>query len=512
MINPQSFRSNGGSTVFHDENQNWEEQLQLQAGDLLARRFSALEARVRQLQATLNEACAQLLGQAGAALSAEDLVGLRQHYQQTLGAATAGTERQFQAQLAQAREEVAATRREAEEKIAFARQEAEAQMQELRRQLEASQQAPAPAAPQMHEVKANLLKTAIEEIDAQRTQSDTLSTLVHCATQFTPRIVFFVVKSGNAVGWKTHGFTNGLNDESVRSLAVSVQSETLLREALDSQRTARIGPQAESEYAAVLGRYGAPPAQHAVAVPLVVRGKAAAVLYADSGSHSGEAINTEALETLLRVTSMAIELLPVRRSTEQARPAAAPAPAASAPPATFVPPPPPEPPVFYGGMGEDRSARVEPAAGTGATQPFQVETAPSAFAQAGLAAPVAEERVEPSSSAPAAAGSQKPADPLSGITNEADVRAHNDARRFARLLVSEIKLYNEAKVAEGRRSHDLYERLKDDIDRSRQMYEKRVSPAVAAKFDYFYDELVHTLGEGDSSKLGSGCPGPTVPV
>jgi hypothetical protein len=65
---------------------------------------------------------------------------------------------------------------------------------------------------------------------------------------------------------------------------------------------------------------------------------------------------------------------------------------------------------------------------------------------------------------------------------------------------------------EGRRSHDLYERLKEDIDRSRQMYEKRVSASVAAKFDYFYDELLHTLGEGDPAKLGSGCPGPTVPV
>jgi hypothetical protein len=44
------------------------------------------------------------------------------------------------------------------------------------------------------------------------------------------------------------------------------------------------------------------------------------------------------------------------------------------------------------------------------------------------------------------------------------------------------------------------------------MYEKRVSASVAAKFDYFYDELLHTLGEGDPAKLGSGCPGPTVPI
>jgi hypothetical protein len=94
--------------------------------------------------------------------------------------------------------------------------------------------------------------------------------------------------------------------------------------------------------------------------------------------------------------------------------------------------------------------------------------------------------------------------------SETEQRAHNDARRFARLLVSEIKLYNAAKVNDGRRNCDLYERLKDEIDRSRKVYDKRVSPAVAARFDYFYDELVQTLAEGDPAKLGKDCPGPVA--
>ena len=103
--------------------------------------------------------------------------------------------------------------------------------------------------------------------------------------------------------------------------------------------------------------------------------------------------------------------------------------------------------------------------------------------------------------------------PSLSVTNaatETEVRAHNDARRFARLLVSEIKLYNAAKVNEGRRQADLYDRLHDEIDRSRKVYDKRVSPAVAQKFDYFYDELVQTLAEGDPSKLGENCPGPVM--
>jgi len=94
--------------------------------------------------------------------------------------------------------------------------------------------------------------------------------------------------------------------------------------------------------------------------------------------------------------------------------------------------------------------------------------------------------------------------------SEDERRFHNEARRFARLLVSEIKLYNEQKVNEGRDSSDLYDRLREAIDRSREMYEKRVQPQVAAKFDYFHYELVSNLAEGSDTKLGTNYPGASV--
>ncbi|CAN5596604.1 hypothetical protein BH10ACI3_BH10ACI3_19350 [soil metagenome] len=93
---------------------------------------------------------------------------------------------------------------------------------------------------------------------------------------------------------------------------------------------------------------------------------------------------------------------------------------------------------------------------------------------------------------------------------EEERRIHNDARRFARLLVSEIKLYNEKKVLEGRQAHDLYDRLKEAIDRSREMYDKRIQPPVAAKFDYFHYELLNALADGDAARLGANYPGATV--
>jgi hypothetical protein len=83
-----------------------------------------------------------------------------------------------------------------------------------------------------------------------------------------------------------------------------------------------------------------------------------------------------------------------------------------------------------------------------------------------------------------------------------DETLHEEARRLARLLVSEIKLYNEEQVEEGRRNRDIYERLKEDIDRSRQMYEERVDPRILRSTDYFYQELVRILASGDSRALG----------
>ncbi len=83
-----------------------------------------------------------------------------------------------------------------------------------------------------------------------------------------------------------------------------------------------------------------------------------------------------------------------------------------------------------------------------------------------------------------------------------DEAMHEEARRLARLLVSEIKLYNEEQVEEGRRKRDVYERLREDIDRSRQMYEERVEPRILKTTDYFYQELVRILAAGDARALG----------
>jgi hypothetical protein len=98
---------------------------------------------------------------------------------------------------------------------------------------------------------------------------------------------------------------------------------------------------------------------------------------------------------------------------------------------------------------------------------------------------------------------EPPSEPVAGAGAAPDEDARQEeARRFARLLVSEIKLYNEDEVERGRAEKDIGSRLKEDIDRSREMYEKRIPADVRQGHDYFRDELVRILADGDADALG----------
>jgi len=116
--------------------------------------------------------------------------------------------------------------------------------------------------------------------------------------------------------------------------------------------------------------------------------------------------------------------------------------------------------------------------------------------------------------APTAASCHSPPPATGGFDilqlSDEEEKVHRDAKRFAGLLVSEIELYNKAKVQDGRKSGDLYKRLKSDIDRSRQTYEKRFGKEVGKQYDYLHEELVRILAGSDAALLGSEYPGPTV--
>jgi len=386
-----------------------------------------------------------------------------------------------------------------------------------------------------------IVKSAISEVNEQKSQAEILKALVHRASSFAPRVAFFVIKGENATGWRGRGFEGTVGDEAIQEISFSLNADTVVGSAAKGLETWSGGPGSHSEDHLLVNRLGEEPPQRIVAIPLKVRGRAVAVLYADSAGLDAESINLEALETLVMVSGMAVELLSAARGTAPKRAAEEapapprieeePQPSSYEPTSEYTSAPEPEPesipePAF---SGADTMQSYEPAPAYEA-QPVE----PSSFVEA---VPVEEpsgvfEDSSATAEEPSAMGEEPPSwspAPVEAaatprrrygqdqelpveVRDEEERRSHNDARRFARLLISEIKLYNEQKVAEGRAEHDLYDRLREYIDRSREMYDKRVKPEVAARHDYFHSELVNTLAEGDAAKLGANYPGATVNV
>jgi len=89
-----------------------------------------------------------------------------------------------------------------------------------------------------------------------------------------------------------------------------------------------------------------------------------------------------------------------------------------------------------------------------------------------------------------------------GPVEHAGTGDEDAARRYARLLLSEIRMYHEPIVDAGRRSRDLMSRLQGEIERARRLYEAHVPESVPERAEYFDQELVRTLAGGDRTLLG----------
>src|SRR5205807_1450562 len=306
------------------------------------------------------------------------------------------------------------------------------------------------------------------------------STLLMNVAGFAERVALFVIKNDQAIGWRVCESSDPTNLEAIRGVVLPLSSDNLLSQATRSRSAWSGAPESHSGNQALIDQLGGNP-QNLAAVPLIARGRVVAVLYADSASPDPNTIGLDAIELLARMAAMAVDLVSSGHApaapVSEAEAAAPPAPAVS----EMETPAPAEPPAAIEAAPEAQPTpppvETEPAP---ELQPSPTPSAPSFPSQYG--APLGTARRY---------GVTEPELPIE--VGEEERRLHNDARRFARLLVSEIKLYNESKVKEGRNHADLYERLREDIDRSRQMYDKRVAPPVAARHDYFHQELVNLL-------------------
>jgi hypothetical protein len=314
-----------------------------------------------------------------------------------------------------------------------------------------------------------VLRDAIDQMATGEDQVAILNLLVDLCSSFADRVALFVARRENAVGWRVRGF--GTTD--VRNVTLAMDGGSLLAQAASSGDAACMDdPSLAAPVWEALGSDGAPAA---LALPLSVKERVVAILFCDGSPGS---LQIDALAILARVAEISLGAVALRGRT-----------------------------VSRVGSNVERRPSQSWEPSRPQAQLVQADTPPSPAAPA--FEPPAFQPPESSGEAEMAAAAQpmpdvNPDGTHDAVAQEGSANAdpQEEAKRFARLLVSEILLYNEPQITEGKKTADLYRRLKEDLDRSEQMYRQRFGTGTGDMPDYFEEEVVRTLAGGDASLLG----------
>lgn len=348
----------------------------------------------------------------------------------------------------------------------------------------------------------NTLLFRAASIEFAKSQTEILEQLLSGLQEFAQRGILFIVRGDAAQAWNAFGFGRDM-----KQAKVAIQDDPIL----ETMMTSRTRVLLDGTIPAFIPDSG--PARRSLLSPLLLKGKVSAFLYADSGEDGK--LDHYSIDLLLRIASLVIDIFPLRPKRE-------PLPPVLENQGIICPgyeEPVLQPDKAEGLLFEDTgtlsSSAEEDADALPANQTIAAEIPPEVLAYAPprpvAAVPpppapepepeieeahVVEEVALPPSPPPPPPAPEEPAIP------PGEEKFHEDAQRFARLLVQEIALYHPKEVEQGKRDRSLYALLKDDIDRSREAYEHRFQrPSVHARA-YFDKALVKYLAEGDEALLG----------
>lgn len=100
----------------------------------------------------------------------------------------------------------------------------------------------------------------------------------------------------------------------------------------------------------------------------------------------------------------------------------------------------------------------------------------------------------------AGGGANLPGSPVVPAEHDRASRRRSEARAYAQLLVSEVRLYHEEAVIQGRHAHDLARRVDEPLAAARARYARRFPEA--AEREHFQAAVLRVLAGGDPARLG----------
>lgn len=308
---------------------------------------------------------------------------------------------------------------------------------------------------------------AARDLDSAPNQVQILQRLLDRCRGFSSRAALLVLRDGAFGVWRVIGLPGGpAAENAVRRVVLPAASDAL-------SRVARGSPCRLASGNDVSRRLSCGDAAAAVLVPIAIADKISGALYADAAPGHEDRFDPDSIALLAFLAGLLIE----RAALRKLRPAPA--------------------------LRDLEHLSAGPAGEEAGHDDYQTQVA-SLWKEP----PPGEEPPAPPPPEVSPDGEQPSHAPetsrrLGGpLAPPDDDERRAEAKRFAELLVSEIKLYNERAVEEGRAEGNLYKRLKQEIDLTRQIYEQRIPAAVREGNDYLREELVRILAGGRPEALG----------
>ncbi len=364
-----------------------------------------------------------------------------------------------------------------------------------------------------------IIHAGIRGLRQENSQGRLITYLLNTLSKLVSRAALFVVKEDKLIGWDGRGFEN-LTELDFRKMIIPFPSESVF------SRVVKEGGIYQGSFPKLKGDrrvitfLGGEPVE-VILIPIIVRGKVSGVIYADEWPEKTRIRNPEAIEVLVDFAEAMVELLPVRnkyptkpKGKVKVEEEAVPSESSEI------------------SMGDTtkrevsfKSFGVSPSLGEEDTRPGVVaegmDTREIEAEELEVSAPSSDtsptptswgenveveevEEVEEMEELEIEEVEQKKEPEVPEELSEEERALYESARRKARVLVSDLILYNREKIEKGKLKGNIYEELKDEIDLAIEIYRKKVGGKVNK--DFLYEELLNKLADGNPALL-KGYPG-----
>jgi hypothetical protein len=164
---------------------------------------------------------------------------------------------------------------------------------------------------------AQTLAESGRRIRSKESVTDIAIELVETAKQFCTRCALFIQKGNGLLGFRAQGFSDSQIGTALQQLEVPLSKGSALSQAVATRERVEVGGGEREISPEIAGLFGLNGDSRIVLIPVILRDRVLALLYADGGDQNVE-VQTAALEVLTTVTEAWLEAVGTRKKQPEA--------------------------------------------------------------------------------------------------------------------------------------------------------------------------------------------------